>query len=111
MKMLLERVDDSAKWVEQKRRNVQFAPGKAGEVGKWEKELRAQLESASAAPLSKYLKVLNKARENRRKLLEKVRLSPLSLDFFLHFGLLLPYPSFLVFGFFDFWVYLVPLWS
>ncbi|EAU87524.1 hypothetical protein CC1G_11196 [Coprinopsis cinerea okayama7 len=70
VKTLLERVDDSAKWIEGRRKNVNFAPGQLGEVREWEENLRSQLDSA---PLAKYLKVQMKARENRRKLLEKAR--------------------------------------
>ncbi|TFK29081.1 Noc2-domain-containing protein [Coprinopsis marcescibilis] len=72
LKTLLERVDDSCKWIDQRRKNVSFAPGKLSEVTEWERELRSQLESA---PLSKYLKVQQKSREARRRLLQKVRVT------------------------------------
>lgn len=70
VKTLLERVEESAKWVENLRKNVPFAPGKMAAVADWEGGLKRQL---NGAPLSKYLKVQLKAREKRRKLLEKVR--------------------------------------
>jgi nucleolar complex protein 2 len=70
VKTLLERVEESAKWVERRRKEVVFGPGKMALVSDWEKELKSQLKDA---PLSKYLKVQLKAREKRRKLLEKVR--------------------------------------
>ncbi|KAH6911958.1 Noc2p family-domain-containing protein [Coprinopsis sp. MPI-PUGE-AT-0042] len=70
VKTLLERLDDSAKWMDQRRKSVTFAPSKLGEVAEWETALRSQLDSA---PLGKYLKVQNKAREHRRKLLQKAR--------------------------------------
>ena len=70
VKTLLERVGDSAKWVEEKRRDVAFAPGMLGEVAKWETKTREKLDDA---PLSKYLKVQRKTREKQRKLLEKAR--------------------------------------
>lgn len=69
VKTLLERVEESAKWVENQRKHVAFAPGKMAAVADWEKDLRRQLKDA---PLIKYLKVQLKAREKRRKLLEKV---------------------------------------
>ncbi|KAF9445982.1 Noc2-domain-containing protein [Macrolepiota fuliginosa MF-IS2] len=70
VKTLLERVEESAKWVENQRANVAFGPGKTAAVADWEEGLRKQLKDA---PLSKYLKVQLKAREKRRKLLEKAR--------------------------------------
>jgi nucleolar complex protein 2 len=71
VKTFLERVEESAKWVENLRKNVAFAPGKMLAVEQWEKGLRDQ---SKEAPLGKYLKVQLKAREKRRKLLEKVSL-------------------------------------
>jgi nucleolar complex protein 2 len=66
-KTLLERIEESAKWVEERRRGVSFAPGKLGEVQKWENNVNVQ-----DTPLGKYVRVLRKAREKRRKLVEKV---------------------------------------
>lgn len=69
IKVILERIEESVRWVEQKRKGVSFAPGKLGEVERWEKDLRAKTEES---PLGKYLKVQRKTREKRRKLMEKV---------------------------------------
>ncbi|KAG6856847.1 hypothetical protein H0H87_012905 [Tephrocybe sp. NHM501043] len=70
VKVLLERVEESAKWVEQRRKNVSFAPGQVGEVESWENNLSGKVEDS---PLGKYLKVQKKLREKRRKLVEKAR--------------------------------------
>lgn len=69
VKVFVERVEESAKWMEQKRKGVQFAPGKLKAVHDWEDELKAKLEDS---PLGKYVKVQRKTREKRRKLVEKV---------------------------------------
>lgn len=69
VKTLLERVEEGAKWVEQRRRAAAFAPADAKAVALWETELEKKLEES---PLVKYLKVQRKAREKRRKLVEKV---------------------------------------
>jgi len=69
VKTLLERIEESAKWVEAQRKGS-ISPGAMAAVSDWEQKLRSQLEHA---PLVKYLKVQLKAREKRRKLLEKVR--------------------------------------
>ncbi|RDX44080.1 Noc2-domain-containing protein [Lentinus brumalis] len=69
-KALVERVEESARWAEQKRKNVTFAPGKMAEVERWEGDVSAKVEET---PLGKYVKVQRKAREKRRKLVEKAR--------------------------------------
>ena len=69
-KALVERVEESAKWAEQKRRGVSFAPGRLGEVERWEADVG---DKADDTPLGRYVKVQRKAREKRRKLVEKVR--------------------------------------
>lgn len=69
VKTLLERIEESAKWVEAQRKGT-FSPGAIAAVSDWEQRLRSQLEHA---PLSKYLKVQLKAREKRRRLLEKAQ--------------------------------------
>jgi nucleolar complex protein 2 len=68
IRALVERVEESAKWVEERRRNVSFAPSQIEEVAAWERGLKVE-----DAPLVKYVKVQRKAREKRRQLLEKVR--------------------------------------
>ncbi|KAL6308862.1 Noc2-domain-containing protein [Sparassis latifolia] len=67
-KGLVERIEESAKWVEQKRNGVSFAPGRMGEVEAWEHDVKVE-----DSPLAKYVKVQRKAREKRRKLVEKAR--------------------------------------
>ncbi|KAI0632864.1 Noc2-domain-containing protein [Trametes polyzona] len=67
-KTLVDRVEESARWVEQKRKGVAFAPGRLAEVERWEDGLRVE-----DAPLARYVKVQRKAREKRRKLVEKAR--------------------------------------
>ncbi|KAJ3546732.1 hypothetical protein NMY22_g1943 [Coprinellus aureogranulatus] len=79
VKTLLERVEDSSKWMEQRRKDVMFAPGQLSHVAQWEAKLRPSVELAEGVvskadtPLGKYVKVQRKAREKRRKLLEKAR--------------------------------------
>ncbi|KAH9856369.1 Noc2-domain-containing protein [Lenzites betulinus] len=67
-KTLVDRVDDSARWVEGRRAGVPFAPGKLAEVERWEDALKVE-----DAPLARYVKVQRKAREKRRQLVEKAR--------------------------------------
>ncbi|PIL25885.1 hypothetical protein GSI_11638 [Ganoderma sinense ZZ0214-1] len=69
-KALVERVEESAQWAEQRRKGVLFAPGKLGEVERWEEHLGGKLDDT---PLGRYVKVQRKAREKRRKLVEKAR--------------------------------------
>ena len=69
IKTLLERVEESARWVEERRRKVTFAPGKIDNVAEWERDLKTKL---SDAPLLKYLKVQRKVRDKRQKLADKV---------------------------------------
>ncbi|KAI0789169.1 Noc2-domain-containing protein [Abortiporus biennis] len=68
VKGLVERIEESAKWVEQQRKNVSFAPGRMEEVERWEKGVKVE-----ETPLGKYLKVQRKTREKRRQLVEKAR--------------------------------------
>ncbi|KAI0060116.1 Noc2-domain-containing protein [Artomyces pyxidatus] len=68
IKVVVERIEESAKWVEQKRRGVAFAPGQMGEVDAWEAAL-----SVEETPVGKYVRVQRKAREKQRKLVEKAR--------------------------------------
>lgn len=70
VKVMLERIEDSARWMEQKRTGVTFGPSKMGEVDEWETEIKQKLGDS---PLGKYLKVQRKARDKRRSLLEKAR--------------------------------------
>jgi nucleolar complex protein 2 len=70
VKILLERVEESGRWMEAKRKDISFAPGRLGDVQRWETDLKSTIEDS---PLGKYVKVLRKTKEKRRKLVEKVR--------------------------------------
>lgn len=78
VKGLLERIEDSARWVEHRREGVPFAPGKVGAVKEWEDEMKSKLEET---PLGKYVKVQRKTREKRRNLVDKVSTLRLCTDF------------------------------
>lgn len=67
-KGLVERVEEGARWAEQKRKGVTFAPGRMNEVETWERSVKVD-----DTPLGKYVKVQRKTREKRRKLVEKAR--------------------------------------
>lgn len=67
VKSLVERVEESAKVTEKQRLSVRFGPGDTKEVDEWEERLDIE-----ETPLGKYMKVQKKAREKRRKLMEKV---------------------------------------
>ncbi|KAH9476916.1 putative NOC2 family protein [Psilocybe cubensis] len=71
VKVFLERLEESSKWMEEKRKTVHFAPSRLGDVQEWERAIKPKLESDT--PLGKYLKVQRKTREKRRKLVEKAR--------------------------------------
>lgn len=68
VKGLLERVEEGAKWVEERRKTINFAPKNTHEVHMWERNLNVE-----DMPLAKHLKSQRKLREKRRKLLEKAR--------------------------------------
>lgn len=70
VKNLLERIDESAKWVEKRRAGVHFSPGKMDALEGWENDLKPEVDDS---PLGKYIKIQRKTREKRRKLVEKVR--------------------------------------
>ena len=67
VKSLVERVEESAKVTEKQRLNVRFGPGDTKEVDEWEEGL-----SVEETPLGKYMKLQKKARDKKRKLMEKV---------------------------------------
>jgi len=71
VKVMLERIEDSARWIEQKRMGAMFAPSRMDEVDEWETEIKQKLDDS---PLAKYLKVQRKARDKRRSLIEKVNI-------------------------------------
>ncbi|KAG8215220.1 Noc2p family-domain-containing protein [Butyriboletus roseoflavus] len=66
VKGLVERVEESAKWMEERRKGVSFGPGKLADVEMWEADLRVE-----DAPLAKYVKVQRKARTKRKNLIDK----------------------------------------
>jgi len=68
VKGLVERVEESATWMEEKRKGVSFGPGKLSDVEMWESNLRVE-----DSPLAKYVKVQRKARVKRKNLVDKVR--------------------------------------
>ena len=67
VKSLVERVEESAKVTEKQRLSVRFGPGDIKEVDEWEERL-----NIDETPLGKYMKVQKKARDKKRKLVEKV---------------------------------------
>lgn len=79
VKGLVERIEESSRWVEQNRKNVTFGPGKLGDVEEWERSMRET--KMDGAPLVKYVKVQTKTRQKRHKLIEKVLyFTPLSQE-------------------------------
>ncbi|KZV72289.1 Noc2-domain-containing protein [Peniophora sp. CONT] len=70
VKALVERVEESSRWVDERRKSVTFAPGQLDDVARWQTDLRQKLDET---PLGKYVRVQRKAREKRRKLVEKAR--------------------------------------
>jgi len=68
VKGLVERIEESGRWVEQKRKGITFTPGMLAEVEDWESRVKAE-----ESPLGKYVKVQRKTREKRRMLVEKAR--------------------------------------
>lgn len=70
VKMLVERMEEGAKWIEEQRRGVTFAPADVDSVREWQEGVRLKLADT---PVGKALRILRKAREKRMKLLEKVK--------------------------------------
>ncbi|EIN05833.1 Noc2-domain-containing protein [Punctularia strigosozonata HHB-11173 SS5] len=68
VKGLVDRIEESAKWVEQQRKSVEFAPKQTSQVQEWERAVKVE-----ESPLGKYVKVQRKAREKRRQLMDKAR--------------------------------------
>jgi nucleolar complex protein 2 len=67
VKSLVERMEESAKVMEQQRRSVRFGPGDIKEVEEWEERFNTE-----ETPLGRYIKVQKKARDKKKKLIEKV---------------------------------------
>ncbi|KAK0463081.1 Noc2-domain-containing protein [Desarmillaria tabescens] len=70
VKTLIERVEESARWVESRRKNLKIAPAQLGDVDAWQEEAKRKVGDS---PLARYVKVQRKAREKRRELVEKAR--------------------------------------
>ncbi|KAA1466846.1 Noc2-domain-containing protein [Dentipellis sp. KUC8613] len=70
VKALVERVEESARWVAARRERVPFAPARVDAVRAWEDALG---EEAEEGPLGKYVRVQRKVREKRRRMVEKAR--------------------------------------
>jgi nucleolar complex protein 2 len=68
VKGLVDRIEESAKWVEQQRKGVDFGPSQIARVDEWERNVKIE-----DSPLGKYVKVQRKAREKRRQLMDKAR--------------------------------------
>ena len=68
IKTLVERLEEGAKWVKERRAKVAFAPADRSEVDRWQQSVKV-----TETPVGKYATVLRKAREKRRALLEKAR--------------------------------------
>lgn len=71
VKNLVERMEESAKVTETQRLSVRFGPGDTKEVDEWEEGFDIE-----EAPLGRYMKVQKKARDKKRKLVEKVSVGP-----------------------------------
>lgn len=84
VKTVLERMEETAMFVEEARRKVQFAPRELEKVKNWERELHVKLGDT---PISKIVGVLRKAKEKRIKLLEKVGCFFLPLSLFQYIDL------------------------
>lgn len=68
IKTLVERLEEGAKWVRDRRAAVAFSPADRSEVDRWQGGVKI-----AETPVGKYAAVLRKAREKRRVLLEKAR--------------------------------------
>ncbi|KAK0201018.1 Noc2-domain-containing protein [Desarmillaria ectypa] len=68
VKTLIERVEESARWIESRRKNLKIAPARLGDVDAWQDEVKSKVGDS---PLARYVKVQRKAREKRRELVEK----------------------------------------
>lgn len=65
IKALVEHLEESAKWTADRRAGLQFAPARWGEVGEWERSVKEE-----ETPIGKWVGVLRKQREARRKLVD-----------------------------------------
>lgn len=68
LKAFVERLESNAKWIEDKRSNVEFSPQDREQV---EAFLAGKGDENAATPLRSYLKLQRKVRDQRREMLEK----------------------------------------
>ncbi|KAL5525179.1 NOC2 [Sanghuangporus sanghuang] len=68
VKGLVERVDEGAAWVSERRKGVSFGPKNVDAVRAWERDVKIE-----ETPLGKYVKSQRKLREKRRNLVDKAR--------------------------------------
>ncbi|EJD05007.1 Noc2-domain-containing protein [Fomitiporia mediterranea MF3/22] len=68
VKGLLERIEEGATWVSERRKNVAFGPRDIDAVHAWERDVRIQ-----ETPLGRFVKSQRKVREKRKKLVDKAR--------------------------------------
>ncbi|KEP52849.1 Noc2p [Rhizoctonia solani 123E] len=64
IKSLVEHLEEHSKWTAEQRKNVQFGPERWEDVKRWEHE------EGQAGPLERWVRVLRKQREGRRKLVD-----------------------------------------
>lgn len=67
LKTFIERVDEGATWIVQRRDKLTFAPGDVKDVERWEGTVKVD-----ESPMGKWMKVQRRAREKKREMLEKV---------------------------------------
>lgn len=75
VKVLLERMEEGARWIEQRRKLVAFGPKFTDEVRAWERDIDIQ-----DTPMGRYVKTQKKIREKRQKLVDKVCSVPSALE-------------------------------
>lgn len=68
LKAFVERLESNAKWIEDRRSNVDFSPQDREQV---EAFLAGKGDENAATPLRSYLKLQRKVRDQRREMLEK----------------------------------------
>ena len=71
VKGLVERIEESSNWVELKRKTAMTASGGIMPLEIWDSEMKTQVDDS---PLGRYVQLMRKTREKRRKLVAKVSL-------------------------------------
>ena len=68
VKSLVEKLEDGSRWIEERRtKTVDFAPNSNSSIKEWEKNVRIE-----DTPVGKWMKILRKARDRKREMMEKV---------------------------------------